>query len=134
MIVTHRERERRRDTGRGRSRLHAPGPMWDSILVLQDRALGQRQALNRRATQGSPEETYILLPQQYERFFSLSGSSLSDEILSLLNQSKATTPQTPSLLQWTFCLYQSLSITPFHSYIYDFIYLFMRDTERKAET
>ena len=25
MIVTHRERERGRDTGRGRSRLHAPG-------------------------------------------------------------------------------------------------------------
>ena len=26
MIVTHRERERGRDTGRGRSRLHALGP------------------------------------------------------------------------------------------------------------
>ena len=25
MIVTHRERERQRDIGRGRSRLHAPG-------------------------------------------------------------------------------------------------------------
>ena len=33
MIVT--ERERRRDTGRGRSRLHAlGGPMWDSIPSL----------------------------------------------------------------------------------------------------
>ena len=28
--------------------------MWDSILGLQDRALGQRQAPNRCATQGSP--------------------------------------------------------------------------------
>ena len=35
-----RERERGRDTGRGRSRLHAGSPMWDSILDLQDQALG----------------------------------------------------------------------------------------------
>ena len=27
-----RDRERGRDTGRGRSRLHAGSPMWDSIL------------------------------------------------------------------------------------------------------
>ena len=59
MIVTHthtqreRERERGRDTGRGRSRLHAGSPTWDSIPDLQDRALGQRQAPNRCATQGS---------------------------------------------------------------------------------
>ena len=37
-----RERERGRDTGRGRSRLHAGSSMWDSILGLQDHALGQR--------------------------------------------------------------------------------------------
>ena len=55
MIVTHteRERERGRDIGRGRSKLHAGSPMWDSILALQDRALGQRQAPNRCITQGS---------------------------------------------------------------------------------
>ena len=57
MIVTHtqrkRERERGRDIGRGRSRLHTGSLTWDSILGLQDRALGQRQALNRCATQGS---------------------------------------------------------------------------------
>ena len=35
-----------RDTGRGRSRLHARSLMRDLILGLQDRALGQRQALN----------------------------------------------------------------------------------------
>ena len=35
-----RERERGRDTGRGRSRLHAGSLMWDSILGLQDHALG----------------------------------------------------------------------------------------------
>ena len=49
-----RDRERGRDTGRGRSRLHAGSLMWDSNLGLQDRALGQRQAPNRCATQGSP--------------------------------------------------------------------------------
>ena len=32
MIVTERERERHRDIGRGRSRLHAGSLMWDSIL------------------------------------------------------------------------------------------------------
>ena len=49
----HREKERGRDTGRGRSRLHAGSPMWDSILGLQDHTLGWRQVLNRWATQGS---------------------------------------------------------------------------------
>ena len=48
------EKERGRDTGRGRSRLHAGGPMGNSISGLQDRALDQRQVLNRSATQGSP--------------------------------------------------------------------------------
>ena len=50
MIVTERERERERergrDTGRGRNSLLAESPMWDSILGLQDHALGQRQMLN----------------------------------------------------------------------------------------
>ena len=32
------ERERGRDTGRGRSRLHAGSPTWDSIPGLQDQA------------------------------------------------------------------------------------------------
>ena len=35
-----RERERGRDTGRGRSRLHAGSLMWDLILGIQDHALG----------------------------------------------------------------------------------------------
>ena len=54
MIERERERERGRDTGGGRSRLHAGTPTWDSIPGLQDRALGQRQAPSRCATQGSP--------------------------------------------------------------------------------
>ena len=49
-----RERERGKDIGRGRSRLHAGNPTWDSIPGLEDHALGWRQALNRWATQGSP--------------------------------------------------------------------------------
>ena len=40
-----RAREREAETGRERSRLHAGSPMWDSILGLQDEALGRRQAL-----------------------------------------------------------------------------------------
>ena len=35
-----RDTERSRDTGRGRSRLHAGSPMWDSIPGLQDHTLG----------------------------------------------------------------------------------------------
>ena len=42
-----------RDTGRGRSRIHAGSPMRDSILALQDHALSQRQTLNHWATQAS---------------------------------------------------------------------------------
>ena len=40
-----RDTERDRDTGRGRSRLHAGSQTWDLIPGLQDHALGQRQAL-----------------------------------------------------------------------------------------
>ena len=39
-------RERGRDTGRGKDRLHAGSLMQNSIPGLQDHALGQRQALN----------------------------------------------------------------------------------------
>ena len=41
------EREKGRDIGRGRSRLHARSPMWDLIPGLQDHALGGRQMPNR---------------------------------------------------------------------------------------
>ena len=54
LFIHERERERGRDTRGMRSRLHARSLMWDSIPELQDRALGQRQALKRWATQGSP--------------------------------------------------------------------------------
>ena len=35
-----RDPEREADTGRGRSRLPAGSPLWDSILGLQDHILG----------------------------------------------------------------------------------------------
>ena len=40
MRIRREERERGRDTGRGRSRFHAGSLMWDSIPGLQDHALG----------------------------------------------------------------------------------------------
>ena len=39
-----RQKERGRDIGRGRSRLHAGRPTWDSIL--RDHDLSRRQMLN----------------------------------------------------------------------------------------
>ena len=51
MIV--RERERQRHRQREKQAPCTGSPMWDSIPGLQDRALGQRQAPNRCATQGS---------------------------------------------------------------------------------
>ncbi|CAD7667071.1 unnamed protein product [Nyctereutes procyonoides] len=46
LFMRDTESERGRDTGRGRSRLHAGNLRWDSIPGLQDHALGRRQALN----------------------------------------------------------------------------------------
>ena len=47
LFIHERHRERGRDIGRERNRLHAGSPMWDSIPGLQNYALGQRQMLNR---------------------------------------------------------------------------------------
>ena len=59
---SHTERERERERQRHRQReKQAPctgSPTWDSIPGLQDRALGQRQAPNRCATQGSLNSDY----------------------------------------------------------------------------
>ena len=49
----HTERERGRDTGRGRSRLHAGSLMWDSIPGPRGHVLGWRQTLNCWAPQAS---------------------------------------------------------------------------------
>ena len=60
MIVTHRERERQRHRQREKQAPCTGSPMWDSIPGLQDRALGQRQAPNRCATQGSPDHIFLI--------------------------------------------------------------------------
>ena len=52
MIVTERERQRHRQ--RKKQATCTSSPTWDSILGLQDHAVGQRQLPNRCATQGSP--------------------------------------------------------------------------------
>ena len=54
VIVTERERERQRHRQREKQAPCTGSPTWDSIPGLQDRTLGQRQALNCCATQGSP--------------------------------------------------------------------------------
>ena len=51
---TERERERQRHRQREKQAPCTGSPTWDSIPRLQDRALGQRQAPNCCATQGSP--------------------------------------------------------------------------------
>ena len=69
MIVTQRERERERQRHR-QSEKQAPctgSPTWNSILGLQDRALGQRQAPNRCATQGS--QNLIFLKEDFIYLF-----------------------------------------------------------------
>ena len=60
MIVTERERERERQRHRQREK-QAPctgSPTWDLIPGLQDHALGQRQAPNCCATQGSQDTLF----------------------------------------------------------------------------
>ena len=41
LFIHDRQRQRGRDPGRGRSRLHAGSPKWDSILGLQDQGLAE---------------------------------------------------------------------------------------------
>ena len=53
MIVKERERQRQRHRQREKQAPCTGSPTWDSIPGLQDRAVGQRQAPNRCATQGS---------------------------------------------------------------------------------
>ncbi|MEQ1359171.1 hypothetical protein ABLW26_22930, partial [Salmonella enterica] len=57
LFMTDTERKREAETqAEGEAEKQAPctgSPTWDSIPGLQDRALGQRQAPNRCATQGS---------------------------------------------------------------------------------
>ena len=53
IYYSHREREKQRHRQREKQAPCTGSPTWDSIPGLQDHARGQRQALNRCATQGS---------------------------------------------------------------------------------
>ena len=79
------ERERQRHRQREKQAPCTGSPMWDSILGLQDRALGQRQAPNRCATQGS--------------LYSLLWPSLALLISSLLPYSVGGSSHKPFLIQ-----------------------------------
>ena len=46
LFIHERHRERSRDPGRGRSRLPAGSPMWDSILGPRGHTLGRRRTLH----------------------------------------------------------------------------------------
>ena len=48
MRDTEREREAGRDTGRGRSRIYAGSPIWDSILGPQDLFMRERERQRHR--------------------------------------------------------------------------------------
>ena len=59
MRDTERERERGRDTGRGRSSLHAGSWMWDSILGLQDHAPGLKAGAKPLSPPGCPQYVFV---------------------------------------------------------------------------
>ena len=60
LFIHETERERGRDTGRGRSRLHAGSPMWDSIPGSRGHALGQRRCQTAEPP-GVPSITFFFL-------------------------------------------------------------------------
>ena len=53
------ERERGRDTGGGRSRLHAGSPKWDLIPGLQDRAPGPKAGAKPLSHPGIPVSPFL---------------------------------------------------------------------------
>ena len=71
MIVTERERERQRHRQREKQAPCTGSPTWHSIPGLQDRALGQRQALNRCATQGSLKYQIFKATFVFQFFFQI---------------------------------------------------------------
>ncbi|XP_072637856.1 trinucleotide repeat-containing gene 6C protein isoform X3 [Canis lupus baileyi] len=91
--VTQRERERQRHKQREKQAPCTGSPTWDSFPGLQDRALGQRQAPNRCATQGSPRLKFLrdsLLPEPTKTCSSQpqpAGTSTSTSTSTLSNSS-----------------------------------------------
>ena len=90
MIVTERERERQKHRQRERQAPCTGSPTWDSIPGLQDRALGQRQAPNRCATQGPPNYT-ILLALLYVR--NISEQNVGTSVLSFHGKTCLLSPR-----------------------------------------
>ena len=62
-LFIHREGERGRDTGRGRSRYHTESLTWDSIQGLQDHALVLQAALNCCTTGAAPYYSIYMNPE-----------------------------------------------------------------------
>ena len=58
--------EREREGGRGRSRLHARSPTWDSITGLQDHAPGQKAGAKPLSHPGIPSLIFKLRFYLYE--------------------------------------------------------------------
>ena len=54
-----RDRERGRDTGRGRNRLHAGSPMWDLIPGLQNHTPGLKAGAKPLSHPGIPYATEL---------------------------------------------------------------------------
>ena len=83
---SHTERERQRHRQREKQAPCTESPMWDSIPGLQDRALGQRQALNRCATQGSLYSFFLITLSSFYQVLIL-GSYFSTVIQDLWHMS-----------------------------------------------
>ena len=66
--MREKERGRGQDTGRGRSRLQAGTPMWDSIPGPQDQALGLKAALNQLSHPGCPPLVLFLCSLSQPKF------------------------------------------------------------------
>ena len=123
MRDTERERQRHRQR---RSRLHAGSLMWDLIPGLQDHALGWRQALNRCATQGSLDLFFLK-----REGTSFKGGII--KLMGLLNFNVASRKVISLWLLW-YEAFNILHLQVRFFFFLSFIYLFMRDTQREAET
>ena len=110
LFIHERHRERGRDMGRGRSRLHAGSPAWDSIPGLWDHALSRRQMLNCWDTQASQE----ILQTGFEFSRKASAvcecSSCTKNIASVRITSVGPSRLLPMVQEWQHFVNDSLSV------------------------
>ena len=98
---SHRERERQRHRQREKQAPCTGSPTWDSIPGLQDHALGQRQAPNRCATQGSLiREFYIIFKFESQLLLFTIVTKLRNHVIILQNSVKAFTRFVTALSKW----------------------------------